>query len=127
VRSKSIAIGVLVIALAPFCWGQQRPVRGRNGSTAGRGALNDPNAPKGVYATSDGAVKAISKSALIVAMDNEHEMKFRITRKTKFISGDKEIKASAIESGQEVAVDAQTSVDGAFEAVRIVLKSRNAK
>jgi hypothetical protein len=124
---RTIAVGVLVIALGPFGWGQQRaPMRGRS-STAGRGALNDPNAPKGVYATSHGVVKSISKSALMVAMDDEHEMKFRITRKTKFISGDKEIKASSIESGQSVAVDAETSLDGAFEAVRIILESPGAK
>jgi hypothetical protein len=118
---RTIAVGVLVIALGPFGWGQQRaPMRGRS-STAGRGALN------GVYATSHGVVKSISKSALMVAMDDEHEMKFRITRKTKFISGDKEIKASSIESGQSVAVDAETSLDGAFEAVRIILESPGAK
>jgi len=67
----------------------------------------------------------------MVAMDEEHEMKFRITRKTKFFSGEKqgsqEIKASAIESGQAVAVDAETTLDGAFEAVRVVLESPNAK
>ena len=121
---RSIAVAVLVMALSPFSWGQQRaPVRGRASATAGRGALNDPNAPKGVYATSHGVVKSISKSVLMVAMDDEHEMKFRITRKTKFISGDKNIKASSIESGQSVAVDAETALDGAFEAVRIVLES----
>jgi len=123
-------MGILVLALSASCWGQQRPARGR-GSTAGRGTLNDPNAPKGVYATSYGVVKSISKSALMMAMDDGHEMTFRITRKTKFVSGDKqgsqEIKASAIESGQAVAVDAETALDGSFEAVRIVLESSNAK
>ena len=67
----------------------------------------------------------------MVAMDDEHEMKFRITRKTKFVSSEKqgsqEIKASSIESGQAVAVDAETALDGAFEAVRIVLESPNLK
>jgi len=121
---RSNAVAVLVMALSPFSWGQQRPpVRGGASATAGRGALNDPNAPKRVYATSHGVVKSISKSVLMVAMDDEHEMKFRITRKTKFISGDKSIKASSIESGQSVAVDAETALDGAFEAVRIVLES----
>ena len=131
VLSKSLAVGILVIALSPFSWGQQRPVRGRGGTTAGRGAPNDPNAPKGVYATSHGVVKSISKSVLTIAMDNEHEMKFRITRKTKIVSGEKqgnqEIKASSIEAGQAVAVDAETALDGSFEAVRIVLESPNIK
>jgi len=133
VLSKSVAVGILTIALSASCWGQQQraPMRGRGSSTAGRGSPIDPNAPKGVYATSHGVVKSISKSVLMVAMDEEHEMKFRITRKTKFFSGEKqgsqEIKASAIESGQAVAVDAETTLDGAFEAVRVVLESPNAK
>ena len=116
-----------MIALSGPCWGQQRPVRARGSSTAGRGTLNDPNAPKGVYATSYGVVKSISKGVLMVAMEDEHEMKFRITRKTKFISSDKEIKSTSIEPGQSVAVDAETSLDGAFEAVRIVLESPSGK
>ena len=125
--TKSLAVGILVIALSASCWGQQRPERGRGGSTTGRGTPKDPNVPKGIYATSHGVVKSISKSELMMAMDDEHEMKFRITRKTKFVSGDKqEIKASAIESGQAVAVDAETALDGSFQAVRIVLKSPGA-
>jgi hypothetical protein len=131
VLTKSLAVGNLVIALSASCWGQQRPVRGRSGSTTGRGTLKDPNAPKGVYATTHGVVKSISKSELMVAMDDEHEMKFRITRKTKFVlsekQGSQEIKASSIESGQAVAVDAETALDGSFEAVRIVLESPNVK
>jgi hypothetical protein len=64
-------------------------------------------------------------------MDDEHEMKFRITRKTKFVAQDKdgsrEMKASSVESGQPVAVDAETALDGSFEAVRVVLEPANAK
>ena len=121
-----------MIALSGSCWGQQqRPMRGRGSSTAGRVTPNDPNTPKGIYATSHGIVKSISKSVLMVAMEDEHEMKFRITRKTKFVSGEKqgsqEIKASSIESRQAVAVDAETVLDGSFEAVRIVLESPKAK
>ena len=67
----------------------------------------------------------------MMAMEDGHEMTFRITRKTKFLAGEKqgdqEIKASAIGSGQAVAVDAVTALDGSFEAVRIVLESPNAK
>jgi hypothetical protein len=131
VLTKSVAAGILAVALSSSGWGQQRPVRGRGGSTAGRGTSNDPNAPKGLYATSHGVVKSISKSALMMGMEDGHEMTFRITRKTKFIAGEKqgsqEIKASAIESGQAVAVDAETALDGSFEAVRIVLESPNVK
>jgi len=48
-------------------------------------------------------------------------MKFRITRKTKIFAQSKEIKASSLQPGQAVAVEAQSGVDGSFEAVRITL------
>jgi hypothetical protein len=62
-------------------------------------------------------------------MDDEHEMKFRITRKTKIFSqskqGSQEIKASSLHPGQAIAVDAQSALDGSFEAVRVTLESPN--
>lgn len=130
---KVIAAGICVCVLSALGWGQERaPVRGRGGSTAGRGLPSkDPKTPKGVYATSHGVVKSITKGLLTIGMDDEHEMKFRITRKTKFVAQDKdgsrEMKASSVESGQPVAVDAETALDGSFEAVRVVLEPANAK
>jgi hypothetical protein len=72
-------------------------------------------------------VKSISGAQLLLEVDDEHEMKFRITRKTKFFSGDKdgpkEIKASSLHPGQTVSVDMQSALDGAFEAVRVTLEA----
>jgi hypothetical protein len=71
-------------------------------------------------------MKSMTKTQLVIAVDEEHEMKFRITHKTKFAADDKqgghEIKPASLEPGQALAVDAQTSLDGAFEAVRVVLE-----
>ena len=101
--SKTITIGMCLLGLTTLCWGQ----------------------PKGVYPTTYGVVKSISRSLLLVRLDDEHEMKFQITHKTKFSSQDKQglhdIKASSLEAGQAVAVDAQVALDGAFEAVRVTL------
>jgi len=85
----------------------------------------DSNAPKGVFPTAHGTVKSISGSQLYVEVEEEHELKFRLIRKTKIYikskDGLKEIKASAIEPGQTVDIDMQASLDGAFEAVRITV------
>lgn len=76
-------------------------------------------------------MKSISKTLLVLAMEDEHEMKFRITGKTRFMAEDKqgsrEIKPAALEAGQSLAVDAQTTLDGAFEAVRVVAEAANIK
>lgn len=107
-RFVRVAIGIAVFAL--LCAGQQH------------------GAPNGqVYPTSHGILKSISRSLLLVEVDDEHEMKFRITRKTKFYSRDKqgthEIKVSALQRGQTVDVDMQTALDGSFEAMRVTLIS----
>jgi hypothetical protein len=126
VPKKAAVAGICVFALSTLAFGQSRsPSRGR-GSGAGRGTIPlTANDTKGIYATSEGVLKSISKSQLMVQTDDEHEMKFRITRKTKFVSQDQQgthdIKASALESGQKVSVDAETALDGSFEAAKIVL------
>jgi hypothetical protein len=50
-------------------------------------------------------------------------MKFWITRKTKIFAQSKEIKSSSLQPGQAVAVEAQSAVDGSYEAVRITVES----
>lgn len=133
-RVGTWAVVLAGLCLPLVCFGQvgaSRPMR-PNGSAGrgGPGALSDPNAPKGVYPTERGVVKSIAGSQLFVEMDDEHEMKFRITHKTKFFaqakdaqgkSVQKEIKASSLEPGETIDVDMQTSLDGAFEAVRVVV------
>ena len=132
-------VGTTVVVLAGLCLpllclGQvgasgQRRTRSSTGR-GGPGVLSDPNAPKGVYPTSHGVLKSISGSQLLVEVDDEHEMKFRITHKTKVFTQTKdgqgkdvlkEVKTSSLESGQTVDVDMQNSLDGAFEAVRVVV------
>ena len=87
---------------------------------------------KGAYPTSHGILKSISGSELFVEVDNEHEMKFRMTRKTKLYTQSKdgqgknvakEIKPSSLMPGQTVDIDMQSSLDGSFEAVRITVLS----
>lgn len=127
-------VGICVVVLAGLClglcYGQGRvPQRGRG--PGGANLPTDPDAPKGVYPTSHGVLKSISGSQLLVQVDDEHEMKFRITRKTKIFSqgkdGAKEIKASSLEPGQTVDVDMQSALDGSFEAIRVTVVPANAE
>ena len=78
---------------------------------------------QGVYPISRGTLKSISGAQLTVQVDDEHEMRFRITRKTKTYAQKKEIKTSSLQPGQAVAVEAQSAIDGSFEAVRITVES----
>ncbi len=116
-------VGVCVAVLAGLCFGQGR----RMGGMAGRGGTPagavDPNAPKGVFPTSHGVVRSITGSQLLVEVDEDNEIKFRMTRKTKIYTQSKdaqgkvvtkEIKASSLEPGQTVDIDMQSSLDGSF-------------
>ena len=64
----------------------------------------------------------------MVETDDEHEMKFRVTRKTKIFASQadhslQEIKASSLHPGQPISIDMQSGLDGSFEAMRIILES----
>ena len=104
-----------MVVFACLCAGQQGK------------APDNGTKPKGVYPTAHGVLKSISRSLLLVEVDEEHEMKFRLTRKTKFYSqnkqGTREIKAASLQAGQTVDIDMQTTLDGSFEAVRVTLVS----
>lgn len=122
-------VGTGIVVLAVLCFGQGKSsARGRTSSGRGSTASAvDPNAPKGVYPTSRGVLKSISGSQLLLEVDDEHEMKFRITRKTKIFASQgkdaaKEIKASSLEPGQTLSIDMQSGLDGSFEAIRVTLE-----
>jgi len=120
------------VLAAGLCFGQAAGQGRSRGSNGRRGSVApaDPNAPKGVFPTAHGSVKSISGSQLYVEVDEDHEMKFRLIHKTKIFKQSKdgqgktvtkEIKASALEPGQTVDIDMQSSLDGAFEAVHITV------
>jgi hypothetical protein len=126
-KRAGLAIFVLTgLCLPGFCFGQAIPKTARGESAAPA----DPNAPKGVFPTSHGVIKSISGSQLFVEVDDEHEMKFRMTHKTKiFVQSkdgkgkivSKEVKTSSLQPGQTVDIDMESSLDGAFEAVRVMV------
>jgi hypothetical protein len=131
-------VGPIVLVLSGLCLpqagfgqggtsGQPRPKNSRHGGSA---APADLNAPVGIYPTSHGVLKSISGSQLLMEVDEEHEMKFRITHSTKSYMQSKdgqgknvvkEIKTSSLQPGQTLDIDMKSSLDGAFEAVRIMV------
>jgi hypothetical protein len=140
VRQGIYRVGPIVLVLAGLCLplagfgqggtsGQPAPKKSRHG---GSSAPADLNAPIGIYPTSHGVLKSISGSQLLMEVDDEHEMKFRITHSTKsYIQSKdgqgknivKEIKTSSLQPGQTLDIDMKSSLDGAFEAVRIMVVS----
>ena len=76
-----------------------------------------------VYPTAHGILKSISGSELVLQVEEDHEIKFRIIRKTRIVAQGKNIKASDLKPGQMLDIDMQSSLDGSFEAVTITVDS----
>lgn len=133
VPKRLARVGVCVVLAAGLSFGQGASGSGRGKGSSGKGgsvAPADPNAPKGVFPTAHGTIKSISGSQLFVEVDEDHEMKFRLIHKTKIFMQSKdgqgkivlkEIKTASLEPGQTVDIDMQSSLDGAFEAVYIIV------
>jgi len=119
------ATGLLTLAtLLPPSFGQQQPPRQRQ--QPGRSQAPRPNSPTGerdVRPTFEGDVKSVSKKELYISSETGNGLKFRITSKTTAYDGDKEIKVSALQAGQHVAVVAQFELDGSYNAVSVKLQA----
>lgn len=74
-----------------------------------------------VYPVAHGVLKSIAGSELLVEVEQDHEMKFRVTRKTRVYSQAKEIKASSLEPGQTLDIEMESARTGALEAIRITV------
>lgn len=120
-RQNLRGAGATLVVLAGLCF----PLMSFGQAGAGQKA----------YPTSHGILKSISGSQLFVEVDDEHEMKFRMTRKTKVYiqskdgqgkNAVKEMKTSSLMPGQTLDIDMQISLEGEFEAVRILVVSPNA-
>ena len=125
----AVFVGLCLVQLCHAQGSAQGQAPGRVGTSGRSGATAhaNPNPPKGVYPTAHGDLKSIAGAQLLVQVDDDHEMKFRMTRKTKIFAQDKqgarEIKASSLQAGQTLDIDMQTSLDGVFEAVRVTVVS----
>ena len=108
-RIASVAAWLAVFAA--LCLGQERSPK--------------PARPKGIYPTAHGVLKSISGSQFVLEVEEEHELKFHITRKTKIFSQNKEVKPSVLEPGQTLAIDMQAALDGSFDAIRINIAAAN--
>ena len=90
----------------------------------GTGIPANPQATPEPLPTFDGAVRALSKKTLRIATSEDNIVEFDLTRKTRFLDGSKEVKASAIHIGDRVSVDAKQTLDGRLEAVYVRLNPK---
>ena len=74
-------------------------------------------------ATFEGTVKAIDHKKMVVA-EEENDMDFYFTRKTRIYDGQKEIKPAQLKTGDRVKVEATPRGDGTVDAAVIRVQHR---
>jgi hypothetical protein len=120
-RHVTIIIVLLALWLAPRLPAQYSRRRGPVAATATSGPYNGP------AVTFNGTVKAIAKKELTVDLDpadpdaERQSLTFRLSKKTKFLKDDKEIKASDLEAGMHVSLDATRDGDQKLSALNVIV------
>jgi hypothetical protein len=97
---------------------------GRTGrrQSAGRAGTPDQSTSDKALPEFTGIVRGFDKKVLLLEEPDQNTMKLFCTKKTQYFDGDKKIKASQIEVGDRVSVEARLGPDGKPEAVNIRLE-----
>jgi hypothetical protein len=106
-------IGISLAVFVLLCPGQESPSKRKS------------EAPKTIYPTAHGVLKSIAGSQFTLEVEEEHELKFHLTRKTRIFLQNKEVKPTQLEPGQTLDIDMQASIDGSFDAIRINIAPAN--
>ena len=91
------------------------------GGGGGRRDRNDKE-PDEPLATFRGTVKSLDSKQLVLARPEAEPMTFECNKKTSYYEGSKQIKRSAIKTGDMVEVEARPLADGKSAAVNVRLE-----
>ena len=111
---------VLLVLLMPARLAAQYSRRRLGSATATSGPYNGP------AVTFNGTVKTIAKKELTVDLDpadpgaERQSLTFRLSKKTKFLKGDRPIKPSDIEVGVHISLDATRDGDQKLSALTVM-------
>jgi len=113
--ATSVAMSLLLLCpLGLTAQGRRRSVYGMPGDVT-------PGAVTGVTINIDGVLKGLSKKEILIATDDEHTTSLRRTSKTKFLRGNKEVKADDAALEGNVSVEAAEDKDSKLMAVVVHL------
>ena len=86
-----------------------------------------PGDPKQVMPAFTGNVADISDKRLSLESEGSNKMEFHLGRKTEYYKGKDKIKASVIQVGDKVTVEARKAPDGTMDAATVRLEPQAAK
>ncbi|HVN03650.1 MAG TPA: hypothetical protein VMT86_04480 [Bryobacteraceae bacterium] len=115
----------ILASLVAICFPLRSPAQyyPRRGSVA----TVTPGPYHGPAVTFNGTVKAVTKKELIVDLDRrdpadqQETLTFRLSRKTRFLQGDRAIKPEVIAVGMHISLDATREGDQKLSAVDVIV------
>ena len=110
----------LTLTIAPQSWAQSRVPRQRGGSARQGSNPTDKNATI-VLPTFSGVLRGIDKKFILLEAEDGNTQKFNITKKTKFLDGEKPIQFADLKVGSNLAVEVQLALDRSFDCVNVRL------
>jgi len=96
-------------------------MRGRTRQTGTKATGADPGLGA-VTATFGGTLKAISKKDLSIDLENGNTVEFKLTKKTSFYIGDKQVKAIDLAPESVVTIEGNKDGFGVLTAMKVTVK-----
>ena len=119
-RQVLVFLVFTALAASTAGWAQYGRRRGPVAATANSGPYNGP------AVTFQGTLKALTKKEMVVDLDTKEPtderqtLTFRLSKKTKFLKEDKEIKAADIAAGTHLSIEATRDGDQKLSALNVV-------
>jgi hypothetical protein len=113
--APGLLIAVLFVGAVPCALSQVRVQR--NSTRAGAGTRAQPY--KGLIVSLHGSVKKVTKKELLLESDEKQLITIRCSKKTRFWSGNEEIKPSAVDLESDVTIDATEDADLKLLAINV--------
>jgi len=96
-------------------------MRGRTRQTGTKATGSDPSLSS-VVASFGGTLKAVTKKDLTVDLDNGNTVEFKISKKTTFYIGDKQVTAKDLAPEATVTIDGNKDGFGVLTAMKVTVK-----
>lgn len=115
----AVPVVLLLLAAAPAVCQSGRA--GRRQSAA-RSSNTDQSTSDKALPNFAGIVRGLDKKMLLLDQADQNTMQLYCTKKTRYFDGSNKIKASQIQAGDRVSVEARLGPDGKPEAVNVRLE-----
>lgn len=128
-RMLAGALPVVAFAQEQQRMPQDRQSRSRQGGGQSRDKASGAGgrSPEDLLIRFPGRLKSVTKKQILLEVENEQELIFRRTKRTRFFDGGKEVKESAAPVGDPVVLEGQRALNGDLDVVNVLWNEKPAQ